>query len=96
MINPFPKKKPAKGMLDQLKVKCAAVAEGDDKQIAAVKALVGVLEQSQKLAAEEKVKDAQWAQVETAISQQVTTTTAEVTRVEEQKKNDLTACPKVK
>jgi D-alanyl-D-alanine carboxypeptidase len=90
------KKKPAAGMLDQLKVKCAEVAAGDDKQIAAVKSLVSVLEESQKLVAAEKAKDPQWGQVEAALAQQLTSSTGEVVRVEEQKKNDLNACPKVK
>lgn len=90
------KKKPAKGMLEELKVKCAEVAAGDDKQIAAVKGLVAVLEASQKLVAAEKAKDPQWAQVEPMLAQQLTSSTAEVVRVEEQKKSDLNACPKTK
>ena len=47
-------------MLEELKVRCAAVSAGDDKQIAAVKALVAVLEDSQKLVVAEKAKDPQW------------------------------------
>lgn len=90
------KKKPAKGLLEELKVKCAEVAQGDDKQMAAVKSLVSVLEESQKLVAGEKAKDAQWAQVEQALTQQLTSSTAEVVRIEEQKKSDLNACPKMK
>ncbi len=90
------KKKPAKGMLEELKVKCAEVAAGDDKQMAAVKALVTVLEDSQKLVAAEKAKDPQWAQVEPMLAQQLASSNAEVARVEEQKKNDLNACPKTK
>lgn len=90
------KKKPARGMLEELKVKCAAVAEGDDQQLAAVKALVGVLEQSRRLATEEKAKDPQWAQVEAAVGQQLASTSAEAARVEGQKANDLNACPKTK
>lgn len=90
------KKKPAKGMLEELKLKCADVAAGDDKQIAAVKSLVAVLEDSQRLVVAEKVKDPQWAQVEPMLAQQLTSSTAEVVRVEEQKKNDLNACPKTK
>lgn len=90
------KKKPAKGMLEELKLKCADVAAGDDRQIAAVKSLVAVLEDSQKLVAAEKAKDPQWAQVEPMLAQQLTSSTAEVVRVEEQKKSDLNACPKTK
>ncbi len=90
------KKKPAKGLLEELKVKCAEVAAGDDKQMNAVKSLVSVLEASQKLVAGEKAKDAQWAPVEQALAQQLTASTAEVVRIEEQKKNDLNACPKTK
>jgi hypothetical protein len=90
------KKKPAKGMLEELKVKCADVATGDDNQIAAVKSLLTVLEDSQKLVLAEKAKDPQWAQVEPYLAQQVTSSTAEVVRIEEQKKNDLNACPKMK
>ena len=90
------KKKPARGLLEELKVKCAEVAAGDDKQMAAVKSLVSVLEASQKLVAGEKAKDAQWAPVEQALAQQLTASTAEVVRIEEQKKNDLNACPKTK
>lgn len=90
------KKKPAKGLLEELKTKCAEVAAGDDKQMAAVKSLVSVLEESQKLVVGEKAKDAQWAPVEQALTQQLTASTAEVVRIEEQKKNDLNACPKTK
>ncbi len=90
------KKKPAKGLLEELKVKCAEVAAGDDQQMAAVKGLLSVLETSQKLVAGEKAKDAQWAPVDQALTQQLTATTAEVIRIEEQKKNDLNACPKTK
>lgn len=90
------KKKPAKGMLEELKARCATVIERDDQQLGAVKALVGVLQDSQKLAMTEKAKDPQWAQVEPMLAQQLTTSTAEVTRVEEQKKNDLNACPKTR
>lgn len=90
------KKKPAKGMLDELKVKCADVASGDDKQMAAVKGLVAVLEESQKLAVSEKAKDPQWGQVEQALAQQLTSSNAEVARIEEQKNNDLNACPKTR
>lgn len=90
------KKKPAKGMLDELKLKCEAVVAGDDKQLAAVKGLVAVLQDSQKLVGEEKAKDPQWAAVEGQLAQQLTTSTAEAVRVEEQKKNDLNACPKTK
>lgn len=90
------KKKPAKGMLEELKAKCDAVVAGDDKQIAAVKGLVAVLQDSQKLVQEEKAKDPQWAAVEAQLAQQLTTSTAEVVRVEEQKKNDQNACPKAK
>ncbi len=90
------KKKPAKGLLEELKTKCAEVAAGDDKQMAAVKSLVSVLEASQKLVSGEKAKDAQWAPVEQALAQQLTASTAEVVRIEEQKKNDLNACPKTK
>ena len=90
------KKKPAKGMLEELIRKCADVAAGDDKQISAVKALVGVLEDSQKLVVGEKAKDPQWGQIEPMLAQQLTSSTAEVTRIEDQKKNDLNACPKTK
>jgi hypothetical protein len=90
------KAKPSKALLDEVKLKCADVAAGDDKQIAAVKGLVAVLEDSQKLVVAEKAKDPQWAQVEPMLAQQLTTSTAEVTRVEEQKKSDLNACPKTK
>lgn len=90
------KKKPAKGLLEELKTKCDAVAAGDDKQLAAVKGLVAVLEDSQKLVQAEKAKDPQWGQVEGQLASQLTTSTAEATRVEEQKKNDLNACPKTK
>ena len=90
------KKKPAKGMLEELKTKCAEVSAGDDKQIAAVKALVTVLEDSQKLVQAEKAKDPQWGQVEPMLAQQLTSSNAEVVRIEEQKKNDLNACPKTK
>ena len=90
------KKKPAKGMLEELVRKCADVAAGDDQQISAVKALVGVLEDSQKLVVTEKAKDPQWGQIEPMLAQQLTSSTAEVTRIEGQKKNDLNACPKTK
>jgi hypothetical protein len=90
------KKKPAKGMLEELKLKCEAVVAGDDKQLAAVKGLVAVLQDSQKLVGEEKAKDPQWAAVEGQLAQQLTTSTAEAVRVEDQKKNDLNACPKTK
>lgn len=90
------KKKPAKGLLEELKTKCADVVSGDDKQISAVKALVAVLESSQKLATAEKAKDPQWGQVEAQLGQQLQTSTAEVVRVEGQKKNDEAACPKTK
>lgn len=90
------KKKPNPGALDDLKKKCAEVLVGDDAQIAAVKALVAVLTDSQKLATAEKAKDPQWAQVESMLGQQLTTTTAEVVRLEDQKKKDEGACPKTK
>lgn len=90
------KKKPNPGALEDLKKKCAEVLSGDDGQIAAVKALVAVLTDSQKLATAEKAKDPQWGQVETALGQQLTTTTAEVVRLEDQKKKDEGACPKTK
>lgn len=90
------KKKPNPGALEDLKKKCAEVLSGDDGQINAVKALVAVLTDSQKLATAEKAKDAQWGQVETALGQQLTTTTAEVVRLEDQKKKDEGACPKTK
>lgn len=90
------KKKPSKAILDEVKLKCADVVAGDDKQLAAVKSLVSVLQDSQKLVAEEKAKDPQWAQVEPALAQQLTSSTAEAVRVEEQKKSDLNACPKTK
>ncbi|MFT3710570.1 MAG: hypothetical protein QM817_23340 [Archangium sp.] len=90
------KKKPAAGLLEELKKKCAEVITGDDGQINAVKSLVAVLTDSQKLATAEKAKDAQWAQVETMLGQQLTTTTAEVVRLEDQKKKDEAACPKTK
>lgn len=90
------KKKPAKGMLEELKVKCADVASRDEKQMAAVKNLITVLEDSQKLVSVEKAKDPQWAQVEPMLAQQLTSSTAEVVRIEDQKKNDLNACPKTK
>jgi hypothetical protein len=89
------KMKPAKGLLEELKTKCAEVTSGDDKQMAAVKSLVSVLEESQKLAVGEKAKDPQWGQVEQALAQQLTSSNAEVARIEEQKKNDLNACPKM-
>lgn len=90
------KKKPSKGALDELKVKCADVGKGDDQQLAALKGLVAVLSDSQKLATGEKAKDAAWEAVESALGKQLETTTAEVVRVEKQKENDLNACPKVK
>ena len=90
------KKKPSKGMLEELKSKCADVATGDDKQMAAMKNLISVLEDSQKLVAVEKAKDPQWAQVEPMLAQQLTSSTAEAVRIEDQKKNDLNACPKTK
>ncbi|MFO0597924.1 MAG: hypothetical protein U0228_21660 [Myxococcaceae bacterium] len=90
------KKKPAKGLLDELTKKCGEVVAGDDRQIAAVKALVAVLEDSQKLATAEKANDPQWGQVESQLGQQLQTTTSEVVRVEGQKKNDENACPKTK
>ncbi len=90
------KKKPAKGLLEELQKKCADVAAGDDAQAAAVKGLVAVLEDAQKLVLAEKTKDPQWAAVEPQLAQQLTSSTAEVVRVEGQKKNDLNACPKAK
>lgn len=90
------KKKPSKAALDQLKARCADVAAGDDQQLAAVKSLLSVLEESQKLAATEKAKDPQWGQVEQALAPQLTSSTAEVARIEQQKKNDLNACPKAR
>lgn len=89
------KKKPAKGMLEELQVKCAAVVAGDDAWLAALKKLVEVFDASAKLALTEKAKDPQWAQVEAPLAQQLTSTTAEVVRVEAQRKSDLAACPKL-
>lgn len=89
------KKKPVKGMLEELQVKCAAVVAADDAWLAALKQLVAVFEASSQLALAEKAKDPQWAQVEGPLAQQLTSTTAEVVRVEAQKKSDLAACPKV-
>ena len=60
------------------------------------KGLITVLEDSQKLVAVEKAKDPQWAQVEPMLAQQLSSSTAEVVRIEDQKKNDLNACPKTK
>ena len=89
------KKKPGKNALPELNTKCAAVAAGDDKQLAAVKDVVAVLEDSKKLVGEEKSKDPQWAQVETQLDKQLEALKSESTRIEGQKANDLKACPKM-
>ncbi len=88
------KKKPGKGMLAELEARCAAVVAADDAWLAALRRLVDVFDASAKLALAEKANDAQWAQVEGPLAQQLTTTTAEVVRVEAQKRNDQAACPK--
>ncbi len=90
------KRKPSKGFVDKLKNKCAEVIGADDVQITSVKALIGVLEQSQQLVQQEKVKEPQWAQLESAIAQQLTSSTGEVVRLEAQRKSDEGACPKTK
>ena len=90
------KAKPAKGMLEELKTKCADVATGDDKWLAAAKNLLATFEDSKKLAVAEKANDPAWSQVEQAVTAKITTTSAEVPKIEEQKKNDLNACPKTK
>lgn len=90
------KRKPAKGALDKLKAKCSEVIAGDDAQLAQVKSLIGVLENSQKLVQEEKKKDPAWEQVEASLAQQLTSSTGEVVRIEAQRKNDEGACPKTK
>lgn len=88
------KKKPARGMLEELRARCAAVLAADDAQLAALKALVAVTEESARLARTEKQTDAQWAQVEGQLAGQLTTSTAEVVRVEAQRKADAAACPR--
>lgn len=90
------KRKPVKGMLEKLKAQCAEVLSGDDAQLASLKALIDVLEQSQRLVQEEKAKDKAWEQVEASLAQQLTSSTGEVVRVEAQRKNDEGACPKSK
>lgn len=90
------KRKPAKGLLDAVKAKCTEVLAADDAQRDAVKALIAVLETSQKLVQDEKTKDAAWEQVEGQLAQQLTASTGEVVRIEAQRKNDEGACPKSK
>ncbi|MGV3621229.1 MAG: hypothetical protein ACO1OB_10450, partial [Archangium sp.] len=90
------KRKPAKGALEKLKAKCAEVIAGDDAQLGQVKALIAVLENSQKLVQEEKKKDPAWEPIEATLAQQLTSSTGEVVRIEAQRKNDEGACPKSK
>lgn len=90
------KKKPTSGLLEELKTKCAQVVAGDDRQLLSLKGLTAVLEESQALVSNEKAKEAQWLQLEPLLAHQLTSTKAEIARVEEQKKSDLNACPKAK
>jgi hypothetical protein len=88
------KRKPVKGLLEELRARCAAVLAADDAQLAALRALVAVTEESARLARAEKANEPQWAQVETQLAAQLTTSTAEVVRVEAQRKADAAACPR--
>jgi hypothetical protein len=90
------KAKPNKAALDKLKTRCAEVLAYDAAQASAINGLIGVLTQSQQLAAAEKPNDAQWADVEARLAQQLTATQAQVEKVAAQTKNDEGACPKTK
>jgi len=90
------KAKPNKAALDKLKVKCTEVLAFDGEQAKAINALISVLTAGQQLASAEKANDAQWEQIESRLSQQLTATQAQVEKVAAQTKNDEGACPKTK
>jgi hypothetical protein len=89
-------KKATKAVIDDLRAKCGQVVQADDAWAGGLEALLDVYQRSLTLASTEKAKDGQWAQVETALTQQLTSTKGEVTRVAQVKVADLNACPKVK
>jgi hypothetical protein len=86
----------APALIGELRTKCAAVLAADDAWLGGLRGLVGVYEASLKLVSGEKGKDAAWVQVEQALTSQLSSTNAEVARVEAQKKVDEGACPKSK
>jgi len=81
-------------LISELRSKCAAVVASNDGQLGALKALLGVVDSATKLVQGEKVKDPAWAATEEALAKQQGTFSAELTRVEAQKKADEGACPK--
>lgn len=90
------KAKPTPSLIGELRAKCADVLTGDDANLAALKALVEVYQAEAKLVQAEKAKDPAWANVEASLSKQLTQTSGEVVRVEQQKVADAGACPKNK
>ncbi|MEW5738792.1 MAG: hypothetical protein AB1938_07685 [Myxococcota bacterium] len=90
------KAKPTPSLIGELKTKCADVLSGDDANLAALKALMDVYQAEAKLVQAEKAKDPAWANVEASLSKQLTQTSGEVVRVEQQKVADAAACPKSK
>ncbi len=83
-------------LIGDLKTKCAALLVADDAWLGSLKTLVNVYQSSLEMAKAEKAKDAAWAPVEDALTQQLGSTTGELTRVEGQRKADEGACPKSK
>jgi hypothetical protein len=88
------KAKPTTSLIGDLKAKCADVLAGDAAHLAALKALMDVYQAETKLVQAEKTKDPTWANVEASLSQQLTQTSGEVVRVEQQRAADAAACPK--
>jgi len=78
----------------ELRDKCAALLAADDKVIDAMKKQHAIEDATHKLAAEEKAKDASWADAETSAAQKVREAQKDVDAFQAQRKNDEGACPK--
>ncbi len=89
------KAKPSKALLDDLRAKCKNVLAADDVWLGSLNSLTQVYDRTISLVTSEKAKDPQWAQVESALGQQLSATSSEVKRVEQFKVNDQNACPKM-
>jgi hypothetical protein len=78
----------------ELKDKCAALLSADDRLVEAMKRQLGIETATQKLASEQKAKDASWAEAEAAATQQVVQAQKDAEAFTAQRKNDEGACPK--
>jgi hypothetical protein len=90
------KSKPSGAILTELQKKCPLIGAADDTQLTALKGLFEKYNELATFTANEKIKNAQWAQAEARVNEKKTTIANEMERVEKQKKADAMACPKVR